>query len=144
MREIKFIYTIVRENGFVFNSESMTLEDIELKLAANFLTNNIVRTCDKIHRRQFTGLKDRNGKQIYEGDIVNGTTTRFTPSSYSGSNPLAREFSGVVEYQTAGFIVRLNNQKHIDKLGGKSVLHFSVMDEYEIIGNIYENPELLK
>lgn len=134
-REIKFRYFWQHKEVGTIYSHEHTLQEIEVAISC------CQPGYDIIARAQFTGLKDGNGKDIYDGDVLNCSTTRFTPSSYTGSNPLRRLFYGTVEYGTAGFLVRLSNQRQIDKLGGKSVIHFSIMDEYEVIGNIYENPE---
>ena len=73
---------------------------------------------------QFTGLKDKNGKEIYEGDIV-----------CPDKNNQNEKTVGSVEWheQLACFIVRYK-----DGTGWKSFI------EMEVIGNIYENPELLR
>lgn len=66
---------------------------------------------------QFTGLKDKNGKEIYEGDIVDFNTM--------GVNELLRaEYDGLYVIKT-----------------GQEITPNEVY--CEIIGNIYENPELL-
>lgn len=72
---------------------------------------------------QFTGLHDKNGKEIYEGDLVR----------YCGWNHLL-----VVQWdhEEAGFI-----------MGGRSWRRFGdgeTSSELEVVGNIYENPELLQ
>jgi len=73
---------------------------------------------------QFTGLKDKNGKEIYEGDIVN--------SHAQFEQPYIREViwgenCGLVFKPLTGFNLCKPNEYH-----------------FEIIGNIYENPELLR
>ena len=68
---------------------------------------------------QFTGLKDKNGKEIYEGDVVR----------YSANK---EEHISEVVYIESFFGV----EKHTGIL--------SSFYPIEIIGNIYENPELLK
>ena len=76
---------------------------------------------------QYTGLKDKNGKEIYEGDIVTGIG--------EGSLQVVPFYGDVVVWLTSGWGV--NNE-----LAGKVPLH--MIYGYEIIGNIYENPELLE
>lgn len=73
---------------------------------------------------QFTGLKDSTGKEIYEGDILDA-------DDYLNGK---HWFKGVVCFRDASF--------YIDSK--KGITYFRWIDyEFEIIGNIHENPELL-
>ncbi len=77
---------------------------------------------------QFTGLLDKNGKEIYEGDIIR-----------TGKSGYLR----VVEWNTDRFNARwiIETQEAIHKENGLGMpLNIEL---YEVIGNIYENPELL-
>lgn len=78
---------------------------------------------------QYTGLKDVNGTEIYEGDIVNICTE-------GGCNPAKVIFDN--EDQKECFCV-------IGYLGDLRTypIKYFVDCEIEVIGNIYENPELL-
>jgi len=80
---------------------------------------------------QYTGLKNRNGTEIYEGDIIGFDDCTSTESGY-----WEQQCTGVVEWcdETASFEVS-------NRLSAES---YEVLDECLVIGNIYENPELLK
>ena len=72
------------------------------------------------HLMQFTGLKDKNGKEIYEGDIVcadRHSAPNFQVIFHEGAFRLRDHINRIMNQVTSGF---------------------------EVIGNIYENPSLLK
>lgn len=83
-----------------------------------------LRGADEIELMQSTGLKDKNGKEIFEGDIL-------TSQNYP--------VKGVVEFRTdLGLWVHyLKGYNYFEYLG-------NVAGSKEIIGNIYENQEILK
>ena len=77
-----------------------------------------------INLMQFTGLKDKNGKEIYEGDIVKWEDT-------------------IDDGYGCGYLTTI---REIVTFGGGAYNPISTMPSkyFEVIGNIYENPELLK
>lgn len=75
---------------------------------------------------QYTGLKDKNGKEIFEGDIV----------KYGGYYPGEIHKSEVLFGE--GYWVPLVNVEE-----GYNAIDNYHSEDYEIIGNIYEHPELL-
>ncbi len=85
---------------------------------------------------QFTGLKDVNGDDIYEGDIIHFGSIWCVGDEY---DPREEEHIGAVEYcqDYAGYVVNCNGK--IFPL--EQVISF---DEYSVQGNVRENPELLK
>jgi uncharacterized phage protein (TIGR01671 family) len=76
---------------------------------------------------QFTGLKDKNGVEIYEEDIVSPI---FINSSIT---------AGTVIFDDGSFLV-----KQIGAEGYTDLLSDSIRSDIEVIGNIYENPELME
>ena len=79
---------------------------------------------------QFTGLTDRNGKEIYEGDIIE-----------------ISEYSDVLPLHTASVIFEDGAFKVKGKYSHSSIIHYmegNNLPRFEVIGNIHKNPELLE
>ena len=127
-REIKY-RAYHKERKEMFEIASI---DFEEKKAA--LSNGIIKLLNvdfkQFEMLQYTGLKDKNGKEIYEGDIL-----RY---SFPYDRRL-RHISPVSYLDTqASFGI-------VDCYGNNVPLYdISVNNYFEVIGNIYENEELLK
>ena len=127
MREIKFRAwaTEVKEmvsDVFFDNLEvSVWGEDGELEIVGDRIPNRLLQYCILM---QFTGLKDKNGKEIYEGDICS-------------MKSFDTYVKGEVRYQPPEFCLRTANDYWELDYGDPAYI------EIKIIGNIYENPELL-
>jgi len=80
---------------------------------------------DRLKIMQYTGLRDKNGREVYEGDIV-----RF-------KDWWDEEMVGEVRYSEKDMAFTIVN----DFWDGFPIMY---ADDLEVIGNIYENPELLK
>jgi len=78
---------------------------------------------------QYTGLKDKNEKEIYEGDIIKSPVWKWT--------------NKIIKFQEGSFIIansKGSNYKPSRVLNRHKIRHENI----EIIGNIYENPELIR
>lgn len=88
---------------------------------------------DEIELMQSTGLKDKNGKELFEGDIATDGDT----------------LGDIRNHQTLGFYIVDEKGKErflsgtVDTEGFEEAKEF-MENSFEIIGNIYENPELLE
>lgn len=123
MREIKFrawdgekLYSPTLEDGKVFRN-GRAYEDY-------------IPSSDPL--MQYTGLKDKNGVEIYEGDILK--------PSMSGAKPFE------VKYKTEAVGVNGGHGENYSDLfsGFKITGYYGNPADCVVIGNIYENPELLQ
>jgi len=123
MREIKFRVYDTREKKYLIADETFVFiltKNGEL----HFMSEITIDIPQRFIIEQFTGLYDKNGKEIYEGDIV-----REIPS----------DTTAVIEYNTthgmAGFVGRVLGGIHKDH---KIVKICELQYQIEIIGNIHE------
>ncbi|MBO3326455.1 hypothetical protein JJB63_12730 [Clostridium perfringens] len=78
---------------------------------------------------QYTGLKDKNGKEIYEGDVL----------ERHGYWPIR------IEYDKGCLMVRdLDEVRYNNLILNVPICNFESINDWKVIGNIYENPELLE
>lgn len=125
MREIKFkAYFKVDKRIYDVWAINFSREEIELfdkKMQVDFEAS-----FDDVELMQYTGLKDKNGVEIYEGDIIKAKFIKDISDT-----------TGWVEYfdKDASFICHLK--------GGDYAL-LVALSELEVIGDIYNNKEFLK
>lgn len=84
---------------------------------------------------QSTGLFDKNGVEIFEGDVV--LTTRFKGRAdvSGGHYEWDKEYKGVVKMLEGCWVIYTGNDL---------VELWSEIEENEVVGNIHENPDLLE
>ena len=143
MREILFRGKSIKTNQWIYggfhiwekrqvcalSNDSLKDDEISYVITVNsFADWNMPRTMHAVEViadtvGQYTGLTDRNGNKIFEGDIVNILTEN--------------EEIGIIVYEDGGFIVRADKFSidFINNINGTDV---------EVIGNKYDNPKLME
>jgi len=118
MREIKFRIVCKDASGNVF----FEFVDLWTLMLGRFNVENIGRIEAIVTKDQYTGLKDKNGKEIFEGDIVR--------AQFYDSKPETMK----VEWFDVHYYIGI---------AGGYPLSISGLHDIEIIGNVYENKDLI-
>jgi uncharacterized phage protein (TIGR01671 family) len=132
MREIKF-RAWDKENEEMYDVAMIDVETGEVAYTDHPTGYNADALLEQVELMQYTGLKDKNGKEIFEGDILRDTDSEIY----------------YVDFIRGCFYLR-TNYKSFPHLGWAEWLPMCEIDrlanpvDFEIIGNIYENPDLLE
>lgn len=150
MREVKF-KAFLRSNQRLPNEVTLgykkfprgIYEVMDLNLASEIVTlwsekeqTSFEVSFRKVELLQYTGEKDKNSVEIYESYIV-----KFDPQSPCGDefyNPRDGEIGEVI-LDFGSFVIR-----PIDKKREGLCFSLSELGDWVVLGNIYENPELLQ
>ena len=129
MKQVKF-------RAWEKNSKEM-IDVYDIDFVGGMINSNTAwRGLEEVELMQYTGLNDKNGKERYFDDIVKITWRKDTDSYLQqGDDYIEKEFIARIVWHIDRIVYVLANRK---KLNCPSDAQF------EIIGNIYENPELLK
>lgn len=133
MREILFrgksVYNEEWFYGDLLTHEDVTQDSIEIRDYINRRQSPVFR--DTVG--QYTGFTDENGTKIFEGDIL---------KVLGGPQNVHGGFFGEVRFDVhdqATCLYAPGTSKHIDDFG-----NYGREDYVEVIGNLYDNPELLE
>ena len=137
--EDRYLFKAKRvDNGEWVTGSLITCEDGTCKIATSCLegkANEPILVCaydvDRDTICQCTGLKDKNGKLIWENDIVGFW------DAYSTEN-------GQAEMDCIGKVVWDDETISFQVTNRLSAESYEVLDECSVIGNIFDNPELLE
>ena len=92
---------------------------------------------------QYTGLMDKNGKRVFEGDLLNGFSYPFLRGNAHNY------FAEVVWFENSPAFGLVTHKNQLSAVNGISAGNTDYMEDFdpsawEIIGNIHDNPELVE
>lgn len=121
MREIEFRFWNKEKKVMCYNNEDKSASYWDGVCCSNIaLVNSILKNLDEYEVMQYTGLKDKNGTKIYEGDVL--------------------EFDFIGKQKA---VVYFNDTYAMFGLKPLGNFVYATIDEGVVVGNKYDNPELL-
>lgn len=144
MREVKFRGLELMTGEWVYGSHLKTGTGLEYIVPQNLISNHLPQySVDKDTVGQYTGLKDKNGVEIHESDIV--LVENFVVETI-------KPFHAVVEWDKTRYA--LNQLGNLDVTNYPAITPngifgpFNTLSDFgqsfEVIGNIYDHPHLLE
>jgi len=135
MSENKFRYVFKNKNFGDYSFYYLTLGEIERGASLKIFQSGMIENdYELISRDRYTGLKDKNGKEIYGEDLVG----LWMPDEYREGYLINKSFADPfkVIWKRGGFVCEFEGEtQFLDE-------YFDASEDLEIIGNSYENPEL--
>ena len=128
MREIKFRVWDGEEYISLSKALHLDLVGVQHNRSDSYELESFFKS---VMLEQYTGLKDKNGKEIYDGDKI-----KYKNSMEYGE--------GTVEDCRGGIVIWWDGDKSSTDTIMSMLWYFGCSEELEVIGNIHENPELLE
>lgn len=127
-REIKFRARHIKNKFW--------LQDFQISDCGNYIYEcGETYNRDEVELLQYTGLKDKNGKEIFEGDILADNTSYYYTL-------IGWDLSGFKSKSVLKGGLNLNHSMPTFEF--KNIIDYDDFARMKIVGNIYENPELLE
>lgn len=133
MREVKF-RAWDKEHYKMHQVEEIDFIGEELKLCDAYDIEEYMHW-SFLELMQYTGLKDTNGKEIYEGDIIRSRYPAYNDEP-------ERDYIYYVGFEMGGYYLKTKGSSFSHGLGYE--ITKAMNPKIEVIGNIYENPELME
>ena len=145
MREIKFSYMYQHKETCDWIDLRYTLDEIENGDVNYYGAPSGFKL---IAKRQCIEIKDKNGVDIYEGDVVMATVTIQVSDDAEFSHYNSHEDGTRTKHcgKPKPCFIEYTNEGYVAKHSTGNSIPFWIggVDKYEVIGNIYENPELIR